>query len=110
METNDETDGTPEWAKRMFKKLRKARWHLLVFLFFIGVPAFGAYRLVEVAATGQIWNERSDRWISYSSDPGRFVLEIAAWITAAIAPVLFLIARAKYPERTRRFIDNMRLR
>lgn len=110
MEPKDETDGTPEWAKRMFKKLRKARWHLLVFLFFIGVPAFGAYRLVEAAATGRVWHERNDRWISYSSDPGRFLLEIAVWIIAVIAPVLFLFARAKYPKWTQRVIDNMRLR
>jgi uncharacterized membrane protein len=106
----DETDGTPDWAKRMFKSVRKARWRLLVFLFFIGVPAFGTYRLGEAVTTGRVWHERSGRWITYSSDPGRFLLEIALWITAVIAPVLFLIARAKYPEWTQRFIDNMRLR
>ncbi len=79
MEPKDETDGTPEWAKRMFKSLRKARWRLLVFMFFIGVPAFGAYRLVEAFVTGQVWHERSDRWICYSSDPGRFMLEVVIW-------------------------------
>jgi hypothetical protein len=94
----------------MFKKLRKARWHLLVFVFFIGVPVFGAYRLVEAVATGRVWQERIDRWINFYSDPGRFLLEIAVWITAVIALVLFLIIRAKYPEWTQRIIESMRLR
>jgi hypothetical protein len=109
-EPTDETDGTPEWAKRMFGKLRMARWYLLLFMFFVAVPVYAAYQLFEAAILGQIWNEKSDQWISFSSDPGRFLLKIAAWTVAVAAPILFPIARAKYPEWTQRFIDNMRLR
>ena len=94
----------------MFKWLRRARWRLLVFMFFVAVPAYGGYRLVEAAALGQVWNEKSDRWISYSAEPGRFLLKIAGWITAFIAPLIYIVARAKCPEWTQRIIDHMRLR
>lgn len=108
MGPTDETDGTPEWAKRMFISLRKARWYLILFLLFVGFPAYGAYRLFEAVTRGQMWHERSERWISYANDPARFLLELAGYITVVTVPVLYLIVRAKRPDWAQRIMDSIR--
>jgi hypothetical protein len=110
VEPKDETDGTPEWAKRMFAQLRNARWYLILFTLFVAVPAYGAYRLFEAATLGRIWHERSDRWISYASDPNRFLLEVGGYLIAVSVPLLFLGIRAKYPSFARRIIESIRPR
>jgi hypothetical protein len=110
MGTRDETDGTPEWAKRMFRRLRAARWRFVVYMFFVILPAFGAFRLLQATVRGEVWHERSDKWISYSAEPGKFLTEIAIWLIAVNAPILFVIFRARYPDRMRRLQDTIRSR
>ncbi len=110
MQTKDEPDGTPEWAKRMFRHLRAARWRFVVYMFFVILPAFAAFRLLQAALRGEAWHERSDRWISYSVEPRAFLAEIAMWAIAVIAPILFVVVRARYPDRMQRFQDTIRSR
>jgi hypothetical protein len=110
METRDETDGTPEWAKRMFRSLSAARWRFVVYMFFVILPAFGGLRLLQAAVRGEVWHERSDKWISYSAEPGKVLIEIAVWLIAVIAPILFVIFRANYPDRVQRLQDIIRSR
>jgi hypothetical protein len=79
-------------------------------MLFVAGPAYGAYRLFEVVSLGKMWDERRDRWISYSSDPSRFLLEIAASIAIVTVPALYLGARAKYPDWAQRIMDSIRPR
>jgi hypothetical protein len=108
MEVKDETDGTPEWVKRMFHLLGAARWRLVVYMFFVILPVFGVFRLGQVVVRGEVWHERSDRWISYSAEPRKFLAEIAVWVIAVLAPILFVIIRSRFPERMQRLQDVVR--
>jgi hypothetical protein len=110
VEPVDETEGTPEWAKRMFCRLRSARWRFVTFMFFVVLPAFGAYSLVQAAIRGEVWYERSDRWISYSAELGKLIAEIAVWVVALVTPILFVLMRRLYPDRVQRFQGNIKSR
>jgi hypothetical protein len=110
METRDETDGTPDWAKRMFRHLRAARWRFVLFMFFVVLPVFGGFRLLQAAVRAEVWHERSDRWISYSAEPGKFLAEIAIWVVALVTPILFVLMRRLYPDRVRRLQGIIRNR
>jgi len=106
----DETDGTPEWAKRMFRNLRVARWRLFLAMLFVGLPVYGAYRVWHTAVEGRIWIESGNRWITYHSEPGRFMLEVGASAIGIIAPLLVVFLRAKYPEWLERVAKPIRPR
>jgi len=94
----------------MFRHLKAARWRFVVYMFFVILPAFGTFRLLQAALRGEVWHERSERWISYSADPLRFLTEISVWVIAVLCPILFVIVRARYPNRMQRLQDTIRSR
>ena len=74
---SDETDGTPEWAKRMFRCLKNIRAGLLVIFLILGLPIISSYQLYSAIMYGQVWRvglHRSIRWVSYAENPTLFVI------------------------------------
>jgi uncharacterized membrane protein len=72
----DETDGTPEWAKRMFRRLRTIRAWMLILLLILGLPIMCIYQIYSAIMYGEVWKvdlHRSVQWVSYAENPTLFV-------------------------------------
>lgn len=73
----DETDGTPEWAKRMFRRRQMIRTGALILFLGIGLPVMCSYQIYQALATGQVWRFMSPRrMVSYAEEPALFIVSL----------------------------------
>lgn len=100
-EERDETDGTPEWAKRLFGRLRRMRGYAAAFIVFLGGPLYGAYQIWNAILNDRILAitiaSRHSRWITRESDPAWFSLSLALWSLFLFAPFVMLLVAQKRP-------------
>jgi len=96
---DDESDGTPEWAKRMFRRLRRLRAYLVLFMLFVGLPAYSLYQTSQAILHDRIWVNRPgpSRWITFAEDPGRFSLEVAVALLVIAVPFVVVIVNRTRP-------------
>lgn len=86
-EPMDETDGTPEWAKRMFRRLRVVRTGAFFIFLIMGLPIMCGYQIYQALAAGQVWRltlRRSSEAVRYAEEPVHFILGLALAISLLI--------------------------
>ena len=76
----DETDGTPAWAKAMFRRWQAIRTSILVLMTMVGLPLIGGYELYRAVFHGQVWRitlGRSCGLVSFADEPVHFTFGVA---------------------------------
>jgi len=76
----DETDGTPEWAKCMFRRLRAVRAGVFLISLIVGLPIMCGYQIYQALVAGQVWRltlRRSSEAVRYAEEPVHFMFGLA---------------------------------
>jgi hypothetical protein len=91
----DETDGTPEWAKRFFRRAENWRPVLGVVLFAVVMPIMSLYQAYSAFSSGEVWRfgTRSSRVVTYAEDPVQFGIGLAV---AVVMLMVWVVAIAMY--------------